>query len=232
MRRLASRSQGSLPEACRRSCKLLLAAKRRSPKAFAALALSVFFGLLVQESRADTAYQAEDHRPAVRRVLEVAVQPWVNDPIIVEALEAQNATTRDITEAEIERLDQTWRRETTSVEKPLIDHVLATELSRYLMAVRRDSEGLFTEIFVMDLRGLNVGQSDMTSDYWQGDEDKWRRSCAAGPDAIFIDEVREDESTQQFQSQLSLSIPDPGSRRVIGCITIGVDVDLAMDLAS
>ena len=48
--------------------------------------------------------------------------------------------------------------------------------------------------------------------------------------AIFIDSVEEDESTQQFQSQISLSIADPDTGNAIGCITVGVDVDLAMDL--
>ena len=82
----------------------------------------------------------------------------------------------------------------------------------------------------MDAVGLNVGQSDMTSDFWQGDEEKWQRTCLGAPDAVFIDEVEEDESTQQFQSQVSMAVADPESGTVIGCITVGIDVDLAMDL--
>ena len=40
----------------------------------------------------------------------------------------------------------------------------------------------------MDKFGLNVGQSSVTSDYWQGDEDKFQKTFAVGPDAVFIDE--------------------------------------------
>ena len=78
----------------------------------------------------------------------------------------------------------------------------------------------------MDNKGLNVGQSDVTSDYWQGDEAKWKKTFLVGPNAVFIDKVEEDESTQQFQSQVSLSIVDPATNIVIGAITIGIDVEV------
>ena len=84
---------------------------------------------------------------------------------------------------------------------------------------------MVTEIFVMDNKGLNVGQSDVTSDYWQGDEAKWQKTFLAGADAVFIDAVEFDESTQTFQSQLSLPVVDPQSGDVIGAVTIGVNVD-------
>src|SRR3546814_1455058 len=77
----------------------------------------------------------------------------------------------------------------------------------------------------MDNRGLNVGQSDVTSDYWQGDEAKWQKSYQGGADAIFVDEVEMDESTQTFQSQVSMPIVDPATGEVIGAITVGVNVD-------
>ena len=82
----------------------------------------------------------------------------------------------------------------------------------------------------MDNKGLNVGQSDVTSDYWQGDEAKWKKTFLVGPDAVFIDKVEEDESTQQFQSQVSLSIVDPTTKNVIGAVTIGIDVEVLHEL--
>ena len=77
----------------------------------------------------------------------------------------------------------------------------------------------------MDNRGLNVGQSDVTSDYWQGDEAKWKKTFLVGPGAMIIDDVELDESTQTFQSQLSMSITDQATGEVIGAITVGVDVE-------
>jgi uncharacterized phage infection (PIP) family protein YhgE len=37
---------------------------------------------------------------------------------------------------------------------------------------------------VKDNKGLNVGQSDVTSDYWQGDEAKWKKSYKMGAGAV------------------------------------------------
>jgi hypothetical protein len=82
-----------------------------------------------------------------------------------------------------------------------------------------------TEIFVMDNKGLNVGQSDITSDYWQGDEAKWQKTYSVGASAIHISDVAKDESTQSFQSQLSLPVVDPANNQVIGAVTIGINVE-------
>ena len=86
--------------------------------------------------------------------------------------------------------------------------------------------GLYTEIIVMDGKGLNAGQSAVTSDYWQGDEDKWSKTYAARPDAVFVDEVEKDESRRRcFSSQVSFTIIDPATNQVIGAITFGVNLD-------
>ena len=173
---------------------------------------------------------AIDHTEAVRHVVEAHIRPWMDASIIIDALRQQNDANHALTPADIERLDAQWRRETTSASRPLIQDLLARDLSQFLRDMQARQVGLFTEIFVVDSRGLNVGQSDVTSDYWQGDEDKWRETFLRGPGAIFIDRVEQDESTQQFQSQVSLSIADPQSGEVIGSLTVGVDVDRAIDM--
>ncbi len=173
---------------------------------------------------------ALDHTEAVRHVVDTRIRPWMHEPIIVDALRQQNHINRSLTPVDIERLDAQWRRETISASRPLIQDLLGRDLSQFLRDTQARQAGLFTEIFVVDSRGLNVGQSDVTSDYWQGDEDKWQETYLRGPGAIFIDGVEQDESTQQFQSQVSLSIADPQSGEVIGSLTVGVDVDIAIDL--
>lgn len=77
----------------------------------------------------------------------------------------------------------------------------------------------------MDNKGLNVAQSDITSDFWQGDEAKWQNTFLKGPGAFDIGEVEEDESTQMFQSQISYTVTDPATGNAIGAITVGVNVD-------
>jgi hypothetical protein len=148
--------------------------------------------------------------------------------MVVEAIKVQNEEHANLSQDEIDKLDKQWRAETSNSDRPLIDAVLAKALSDFLAKAKNETGGLVTEVFVMDNKGLNVGQSDVTTDYWQGDEAKWKKTYLAGPDAVFIDEVEQDESTQTFQSQLSMSIVDPATGNVIGAITVGVNIDELM----
>jgi hypothetical protein len=152
---------------------------------------------------------------------------WLDNATVVSAIKAQNTKHAGLSEAEIIKLDKTWRAETKSGSKPMIDSVLANPLSAYLKKIKTDSKGIFTEIFVMDNKGLNVGQSDGTSDYWQGDEAKWKKSYKVGPNTVFIDKVKQDESTQRFQVQVSIAISDPATKTAIGAVTIGIDMEAA-----
>ncbi len=171
------------------------------------------------------AVAVESHVELMTRFAQETARAWIVDPEIIAAIKAQNARNANINQSQIDKLDKQWRAQTKSSARPLIDQVLSTALSRKLLDVKNRARGMITELFVMDNKGLNVGQSDATSDYWQGDEDKWQKTYLAGPGAMFIDEIEMDESTQTFQSQLSLSIADPATGQVIGAVTVGVDVD-------
>ena len=172
-----------------------------------------------------SALAAEPHEAPMRVFADDTVIGWISDTTVINAVKAQNRRNATLSQAEIDAMDKQWRSETKSSQRPLIDKILANEVSGFLKKAKSRTGGLVTEVFVMDNRGLNVGQSDMTSDYWQGDEAKWKKTYLVGPDAMFIDEVEHDESTQTFQSQLSMSIRDPETGEVIGAITVGIDVE-------
>ena len=165
------------------------------------------------------------HVAPVTDYIETNVKPWLSDPVLVDAVKAQNAKNAGLAQADIDALDKKWRAETEGSSKEMIDGVLGNALSQFLKAKQQEAGGLITEVFVMDNKGLNVGQSDVTSDYWQGDEDKWSKTYGAGPDAIFIDGAEKDESTQMLQSQGSIAIKDPASGEAIGAITVGINLD-------
>jgi hypothetical protein len=174
------------------------------------------------------AMAAEPHEAPAKAFAEAKLKAWMADPTVVEALKAQNAAHAAFDQAKVEELDKQWRAETKAAQKPLIDAHLGSPLSAYLKKLQAEAQGLITEIFVMDEKGLNAGQSDVTSDYWQGDEAKWQKTFLAGPGALFIDKVEKDESSQAFQSQISMAVVDPASNAVIGAVTVGVDVDELM----
>ena len=175
---------------------------------------------------APLAVHAGPHDAQIRNVIETNVKNWLSDPVVIESIKAQNNKHGGLSQTDIDTMDKQWRAETKSGSGQLIGEVLANSLSAHLKGVKQGSSGLFTEIFIMDNKGLNVGQSDVTSDYWQGDEAKWKNTFLAGAGAVFIDEVEFDESTQQYQVQTSVAISDPATQEVIGAVTIGVNVEM------
>ena len=174
---------------------------------------------------APTATLANDFEPQIMDLLNGQVKQWVSDPVIIQAINEQNAAHASLDDAGIDSLDQTWRAEAKAGGGDMITGVLARDLSKFLAEKKSGSNGIFSEIFVMDNKGLNVGQSDVTSDYMQGDEAKWQKTYPVGPDAVFLDEVEFDDSSQTFQSQVSISIADPATGAAIGAITIGINVE-------
>ncbi len=182
------------------------------------IGLAAAASLLTFISVADAATRAE----RIQYVVDSNVRTWLQDPAVIDAIKAQNAKHAGLTQADIDQLDKQWRAERKETERPLIDSVLSNALSEHLSAAKDNSDGLFMEIFVMDNKGLNVGQADVTSDYWQGDEDKWQKSYLAGPYSIFIDEVEYDDSAKKFQVQVSVAVVDPATNQPIGAATIGM----------
>jgi hypothetical protein len=152
---------------------------------------------------------------AAKKLIEEKLSVWAHSPEVIEAVKAQNATTASYDQAKIDALD--------AEDKTLIDPVLASPVSQKLKQVIADSAGDYTEIFIMDAKGLNVAQSDKTSDYWQGDEPKFQKTFGVGPDAVFLDAVEMDESTQTYSQQLSFTLKDGDV--AIGAVTIGLNAD-------
>lgn len=183
--------------------------------------LAGVIGALVLAGSAQAGAPSADE---IRAAVESKAQIWASDAAVVDSVKAQNTRTAALSQADVDSLDKQWRAETKASTKPLIDETLGNPLSAYLKQVKNDGGGLYTEIFVMDNKGLNVGQSDVTSDYWQGDEAKWRKTFLVGAGTVHVGEVEFDESSQTYQSQVSMPIVDPATSTVIGALTIGVDV--------
>ena len=166
----------------------------------------------------------DDYTAPLTELANGKLREIAQNPALVSAVMAQNEQSSGYDQAKIDALDQQWRAEVDAAAKPLVDATLGTEASTFLVSAQADSAGLFTEIFATDAKGLNVAQSTITSDYWQGDEDKFSKSFGAGADAVFLGEIEQDESTQTYQSQVSITITDPATGAPIGSITAGVDL--------
>jgi len=173
---------------------------------------------------ATAARSEEAHVTEVKRYIAANVQHWLRDRLVIDTIKAQNARNAVLSETDIEQLDKDWTTQLAAAQQPLIEGVLKNALSVFLRQKQQASRGLITEIFVMDNRGLNVGQSDITSDYWQGDEDKWLRSFNNRTGGIDVGRLSFDKSANANLQQLSFPIIAPDGS-VIGAITFGIDLD-------
>jgi hypothetical protein len=161
---------------------------------------------------------------AVTDYVKADVQPWIDDPDLIAAIKSQNANFAGFNQADIDRYDREWRIEADNGGGPLIAEILSRRLSHRLKARQNESQGLISEIIVMDNHGLNVGLSAPTSDFWQGDEDKFTRTFSARSHSWFVGPPERDESTQMTEVQASMAIRD--SKGIfIGAITIGIRLD-------
>ena len=110
-----------------------------------------------------------------------SLRQQLQQPVAILSVGASNKRHEGVQQAEIDKLDTAWKSEAKAADQPLIAEILSSPLSSYLLYTQAKSAGLFTEIFIMDKFGLNVGQSSVTSDYWQGDEDKFQKTFQVGP---------------------------------------------------
>lgn len=169
---------------------------------------------------------AFDPKAAVALIDEAMVKEirgWLDTPVVRISVEAQNKRHANVTQTRIDELDKQWVAERKSTEQPLIAATLSNPLSNYLTQIQAGSDGLYTEMFVMDFKGLNVGQSSITSDYWQGDEGKFQKTFPVGPAAVFVDKAGLDEDTKTWRSQISVTVVDAAGK-AIGAITIEVNL--------
>lgn len=145
-------------------------------------------------------------------------------PVTVISIGASNDIHGNIDQAGIDKLDNEWKTESKTDKQPLIAEMLSSPLSNYLLYLQAQSAGLYTEMFVMDNKGLNVGQSSVTSDYWQGDEAKYQKTFQIGPDAVFIDEAEFNDDSKTWRAQLNFTVVDPASGKPIGAATIEMNL--------
>ena len=61
------------------------------------------------------------------------------------------------------------------------------------------------EIFVTNRFGVNVAQTNKTTDYYQADEEWWQ---TAKKDGLFVSDVNYDESSGTFSTEIAVRIDD------------------------
>lgn len=158
---------------------------------------------------------------APQSVLDLAknqLAQYGSDPVIVKAVKEQNA--KGLTLAKIQEMDEKWKNDPGIAD--YMQAIMDSECGKHIRGIQ-DSQEYLAEIFVMDNQGANVAMTNKTSDYWQGDEAKFKKSFNNGKGDVFVDEVEFDDSSQAYLVQVSVPVMENGA--AIGAITFGIDID-------
>lgn len=182
--------------------------------------IAIIVAALAFASAGSAAAQVPTRDAHVQRVAAWAnanIKPWLGAPEIVDAVRAQNARHAGLDYPAVLQLDADWRAGKADLKAATLNN----PLSAFLKRKREELGGVVIDMLVMDNRGLNVGQTDATSDYFQADEPKWQKSFGAGPQTVFVDAVEADGGSRLTQASLPIMDGD----KPIGAITVGIDVD-------
>lgn len=170
---------------------------------------------------------AEPASPDIQKLVTPEVikemRTWIESDIVRVSIATQNKRLAKLDQSTIDTLDQQWVKERESEDKPLIAATLSNPLSVYLSRMQGRSLGLYAEIFIADQNGLNVGQSSITSDFWQGDEAKFQKTYDVGPDAVFIDEPEFDDEMKIWRGQVNFTVTDTEGKS-IGAATVELNL--------
>ena len=149
------------------------------------------------------------------RVKRRTVRHLAFSPVLIRATRRQNST--GLTLDEIKRRDTEWKgtKDLTPFKLELQNNNAGKMLKRF---VERNAS--FNEAFLTDNQGANVAAYPATSDYWQGDEEKWSESYQNGNGQMFIGGIELDESTNTYATQISAPVMDRD--QTIGVLVVGV----------
>ncbi len=165
---------------------------------------------------------AGGHEAKIQKYVKAHVRAWLGSEELHRAIYQQNLNHAGLTASDISVLDKRWRAEKLVGGGDLISSKMSNDLSTFLRGIKAASGGIITEIFVMDNKGLNVGQTNGTGDYMQGDEAKWKKTYLVGSSALFIDDVEEEDGINIAQTNLTVARSNGYS---LGAVTIGINVD-------
>lgn len=166
----------------------------------------------------------DNERRRIGHLVDVQVRPWLGHGAIVSAL--REATSRTLSPAQRDSIDAQWREEVASHDFHLVDSFLSRPVSKLLQLQQSRNRGLITELILVDREGHNLGISDATSDFWQGDEAKFTSAAGVESGGLHISDIRYDVSARHFL--VHASVPLHNGQGLAGMLIVGINVEMAL----
>ncbi len=132
------------------------------------------------------------------------------------------------------KFDTMWQALAPRHASELAKAILELAGSRALYAWKLTHREMVTEALLTNNLGTLVAMSQLTSDYWQGDEAKFARvienlrAGLTGLDAMYISDIRYDASSSRFQVTVSAPVGPISDGIPKGMIVLGLNVERAL----
>ncbi|HEX4842087.1 MAG TPA: hypothetical protein VFV57_00320 [Limnobacter sp.] len=154
--------------------------------------------------------------PIIKQIKAIAA-----DPKVVEAVRKHNAQGLKI--EHVQALDDRWLKHKGDL--PEAKAMLESDVSKFLSR-EAAKQSYFKEAILTGRLGENVAMYPVTTDYWQGDEDKFLEifdnTIPPKKKDHHISRARWDESSKAMIAQVSVGVFD--GNQMIGTLTMGVDL--------
>lgn len=174
------------------------------------------FGLQLSQVAEHTAAAVDAY--VFRRIIDVTMMGRV--PTLRQAAAAGSAAPLDA--ERVKRLDREWQ----AAHKVPADlaSVMTNEASALLGDTTRN-DPIYKEILLTDRSGRLVAASNVTTDYYQGDEAWWLDAFNDGEQGrVSMTDVEWDESAKTLALNIAVPVPDPSSERPAGVLLVVADV--------
>ena len=141
---------------------------------------------------------------------------------IIRAVEEHNSL--DLVMDEILRRDKKWiSTNNTEAFKIKLQENRSGVLLKSLVLRNR---AMYSEAFLTGNKGANIGSYPATSDYWQGDEEKFKVAFNNGDGRLIITPVEFDKSSRTYAAQVAAPVVD-NKGVTIGVLFVGIKLSYA-----
>lgn len=162
------------------------------------------------------AAQEENLPPKLKQEAE-RILKWSEDPVLMDAVREQNKSA--MTLDQIQKIDNDWVH--GSIAEAFVKGILTNPCATHLKELEKSIPAAM-ESFVMDSQGALVCATRKTSDYYQGDEAKWKDAFEAKKGTIITGKRQYDESSKATLVHVSTPITMNGKN--IGAIAVGISL--------
>ncbi|MCA9406816.1 MAG: hypothetical protein KC684_09770, partial [Candidatus Omnitrophica bacterium] len=155
--------------------------------------------------------------------MEYLKEEIAKNPLIIRCLEDSNEKNRNISLKEIREKDRQWLslKEYSQEYNTFVNQRCSNFLKDFQ---QKNDHDVYVEIFITDLKGLNVAMTNKTTDYYQADEEWWVKVFSGGKGYSYYGDIEIDESALSHSISLYLPIKNTEQDALVGVMKVVLDI--------